>query len=72
MSVQIPEELYQKVVEMAREQQVSVDEALSSAFAQQISAWERLRERASRGAREKFLASLDRVPDIEPDHYDRR
>ena len=33
--------------------------------------WERLQQRAARGTREKFLAALDKVPDVEPDDYDR-
>lgn len=72
VSVRVPEELYQKAVEIAQAQRVSIDEVFASAFAEQVSAWERLQERASRGTREKFLAALDNVPDVEPDDYDRR
>jgi hypothetical protein len=71
VSVSVPDELYQKAVEIAQAQRVSVDEVFASGFAEQLSAWERLRQRATRGAREKFLATLDKVPDVEPDHYDR-
>jgi hypothetical protein len=72
VSVRVPEELYQKAVEIAQAQRVSVDEVFASAFAEQSSAWERLQQRAARGSREKFLAALDEVPDVEPDDYDRR
>ena len=72
VSVRVPEELYHKAVEIAQAQRVSVDEVFASAFAEQVSAWERLQQRASRGSREKFLAALDEVPDVEPDDYDRR
>jgi hypothetical protein len=71
VSVRVPQELYQKAVEIAQAQRVSVDDVFASAFAEQVSAWERLLQRASRGAREKFLAALDEVPDVEPDDYDR-
>jgi hypothetical protein len=37
-----------------------------------MAAWERLKQRASRGSREKFLAVLDKVPDVEPEEFDRR
>jgi hypothetical protein len=30
-----------------------------------------LEQRAGRGSREKFLAAMDKVPDVEPDDYDR-
>ena len=72
VSVRVPEELYQKAVEIAQAQRVSVDEVFASAFAEQLSAWERLHQRAARGSREKFLAALDEVPNVEPDDYDRR
>ena len=72
VSVRVPEELYQKAVEIAQAQRVSVDDVFASAFAEQVSVWERLQQRASRGSREKFLAALDEVPDVEPDDYDRR
>ena len=72
VSVRVPEELYQKAVEIAQAQRVSVDDVFASAFAEQVAVWERLQQRASRGSREKFLAALDEVPDVEPDDYDRR
>lgn len=70
--VSIPDELYEKAAEIARAQQVSVDDLFASAFAEQLSAWERLRQRAADGSREKFLAALDKVPDVEPADSDRR
>ena len=66
VSVSVPEELYQKAVEIADAQRVSVDEVFASAFAEQLSAWQRLQQRAARGTREEFLAALDKVPDVEP------
>jgi hypothetical protein len=72
VSVKVPEELYQRAVEIANEQHVSVDEVFASAFIEQLSVWERLQQRAARGSREKFLAALDKVPNVEPDDYDRR
>ena len=71
VSVSVPEELYKKAVEVAEAQHVSVDEVFASAFMEQVAAFERLRQRAARGDREKFLAVLDKVPDREPDEQDR-
>ena len=72
VNVSVTDELYQQAVEIAKAQHVSVDEIIASAFAQQMSAWEGLRQKAARGSREKFLAVLDKAPDVEPDDYDRR
>jgi hypothetical protein len=35
------------------------------------SSWERLQQRAARGSRDAFVGVLDKVPDIEPEEYDR-
>jgi hypothetical protein len=71
VSVNIPEELYRQAQKLAESQHLSVDDAISSAFAEQLTAWERLKQRAVRGNRESFLAVLDKVPDVEPEDYDR-
>ncbi len=71
VNVSIPEELYRQAVEIATAQHVSVDEVFASAFAEQVAAWERLKQRAARGTREGFLAALDKVPDVEPEESDR-
>lgn len=69
--ISVPEELYRKALAIGEAQHVSVDEVFASAFAEQVAAWERLQQRASRGSREKFLAVLDKAPDIEPEESDR-
>jgi hypothetical protein len=61
VSVNVPDELYQRAAEVASAQHISVDEVFASVFVEQLSAWERLQQRASRGSREKFLAALDKV-----------
>jgi hypothetical protein len=71
VSVNIPEELYRRAREIAESRHLSVDDVVSSAFAEQLAAWERLKHRAARGSRESFLALLDKVPDVEPEEYDR-
>ena len=71
VSVNIPEELYRQAREIAESQHLSVDDVVSSALAEQLAAWERLKQRAARGSRESFLAVLDKVPDVEPEDYDR-
>jgi hypothetical protein len=48
-----------------------VEEVVASALADHFATWRRLRKRASRGDRHKFLAVLEKVKDIEPEEYDR-
>ena len=54
VNVSVPDDLYQKAVEIAKAQRVSVDEVFASAFVEQLSAWERLQQRAARGTCKKF------------------
>ena len=71
VNVSIPEDLYKKAQEIAKKQGVSGEEVVVSMFKEQLAAWERLQQRATRGDRDKFLAVLDKVPDVEPEEYDR-
>jgi hypothetical protein len=72
VSVSIPEELYQKAVEIAASRHLSVEEVFASAFVEHVAAWERLQQRVARGSREKFLAVLGKAPDVEPEDLDRQ
>jgi hypothetical protein len=69
--VSIPVELYEKAKAIAEAENVPVGEVFASAFIEQLAARTRLAERAARGNREKFLAVLDKAPNIEPAAYDR-
>jgi predicted transcriptional regulator len=71
VSINIPEELYDQARTIAEAHHVPVEQVFASAFADQFAAWQRLQERAARGDRQKFLAILDKVPDVEPEEYDR-
>jgi hypothetical protein len=70
-TISVPDELYRKAMDLAKAQQVSVDDVFASAFTEQLSVWNRLKARASRGNRDQFLAVLDTVPDVEPEELDR-
>ncbi len=70
VTINVPDELYQEARSIAEAERVSVDEVVASALACHLAAW-RLRERASRGNRDNFLAMLEKIKDIEPEEYDR-
>lgn len=69
--IKIPDELYEKAAELARQRHVSVDEIIAAAFSQQLAALDRLQERAGLGDRKRFLDVLDKAPDVEPEESDR-
>ena len=73
MSLRLPESLHQKVRELADREGVSINQLVTTALAEKISALlteEYLEARAARGSRDKFVEILDKVPDVDPDPGD--
>ena len=74
LSLRLPESLHKKLSEVAEREGISINQLVSSAVAEKMSALmteEYLSERAKQGSRRKFVAALSRVPDVEPDPTDR-
>ena len=70
---QIPDSLYQQVEQLARRENISLDQLVAVALSAQVSAWmtkDYLEERARRGSWEKAMEVLKQVPDVEPDAHD--
>jgi hypothetical protein len=73
MSLRLPESLHQKVRELAEREGVSINQLVTTALAEKISALlteEYLQARAERGSREKFQEILNKVPDTKPEPGD--
>lgn len=73
MSLRLPESLHEKVRELAEREGVSINQLVTTALAEKISALltqEYLEERAARGSRDEFLRILDKVPHAAPDPGD--
>ena len=74
LSLRLPESLHRKLGEVAEREGVSINQLISSAVAEKMSALmteEYLAARAKRGSRRKFEAVLAKVPDCEPAASDR-
>ncbi|MBA2246420.1 MAG: toxin-antitoxin system HicB family antitoxin [Gemmatimonadetes bacterium] len=74
MSIQLPESLHKQVQELAEQEGISLEYFVALAVAEKMASLrtvEYLRERGARGSREKFEAILAKVPDVEPEEYDR-
>lgn len=74
LSLRLPESLHRKLGEVAEREGVSINQLISSAVAEKMSALmteEYLEARAKRGSRRKFEAVLAKIPDVEPDPSDR-
>ena len=75
MSVRLPESLHHRLKSLADQEGISMDQFITLAVAEKMSALmtvDYLKERAQRGSRRKFEAVLAKVPDVEPEEYDRR
>ena len=74
IKINLPASIAKKAEEFAREDGVSMDQFVSSAVSEKISAWmaeDVIERRAKRASREKFLAALAEAPDLPPDDNDR-
>jgi hypothetical protein len=73
-SLRLPESLHGAVRDLARRENVSINQFITLALAEKVSALmteEYLQQRAGRGSRQKFEKAMERVADVEPDERDR-
>jgi len=73
ISLRLPESLHKKVRELAKAEDVSINQLISTALAEKMSALmtaDYLVERAARGDRGKFERAMGKVRDTEPDDSD--
>lgn len=74
LSVKLPESLHKKIKEIAKEEGVSINQFISSAAAEKVSAImtvDYLKKEAKLGKRKDFDAVLKKVPDVVPEPDDR-
>ena len=74
VSVKVPDSVLHKAAELAEKDGISLDQFVSSAIGEKVTALltaEYLKVRAAKGSLEKFREILDKAPDVEPEEYDR-
>ncbi|AFY80887.1 hypothetical protein [Oscillatoria acuminata] len=74
LNVKIPDSLYKQVTELAERESISIDQLVAIALSAQVSAWmtqDYVVERAKRGDWEQFQQVLMKVPDVEPEEFDK-
>ena len=74
ISLRLPDSLHARVRELARRESVSINQLITVALAEKLSALmteEYLDERAKRGSRKKFHRAMAKVPRVKPEEYDR-
>jgi len=73
LSLRLPNSLHERVRKLSEEEGVSINQFISTAVAEKMSALmtsDYLEMRAQRGSRELFEAALKRVPDSLPSNED--
>ncbi len=69
LSVRLPDSLHKRLKELAAQEGVSINQLISLAVTEKVSALlteDYLNVRAARASREKFDAAMSLVPDTEP------
>ena len=73
LSLRLPESLHKRLAELAEREGISINQLITSAVAEKMSALDTeqlLATRAARGSRSRFLAALAKVPDVPPETGD--
>lgn len=74
LSVQIPDSLYKQIESLSTKENLPIEQLVAIALSAQVSAWmtkDYIEERAKLGSWNKFQQVLDKVPDVEPEDYDK-
>lgn len=74
LSLRIPESLHRKIKDLAEVEGISINQFLSSAAAEKMSALmtvSYLKREAEKGSRKEFEEILQKVPSVEPEDADR-
>ena len=74
LSLRIPKSLHEQIRQLAKREGISINQFVASAAAEKMSALlteEYIEERAKRASLKKFRKVLKKVPDSEPEDYDR-
>jgi len=75
ISIRLPDSLYRVALELAKKDHISINQFISTALAEKISALmteDYLLKRAKKApTQEEFVKLLEKVPDTEPEEYDK-
>jgi hypothetical protein len=74
ISLRLPESLHKKARDLAKKENTSINQLVSSALAEKVSALiteEYIEMRANRANKSKFLKAMGKVANVEADEYDK-
>ena len=74
ISLRLPESLHKKARHLAKKENTSINQLVSSALAEKVSALmteEYIEMRAKRASKNKFIKAMKKVADVEADEFDK-
>ncbi len=74
ISLRLPDSLHKQVRKLAEKEKVSINQLITLALAEKLSALmteDYLEQRAKRGSQKKFQRAMSKVPKVEPEEHDR-
>lgn len=74
LSLRLPDSLHEEIKILAKKEGISINQFISSAVAEKMSALlteSYLRERALKGKKNSFLNAMSKVPDVVPSDKDK-
>jgi len=74
LSLRLPNSLHEQVRQLAKREGISINQFLASAAAEKMAALlteEYIETRSIRASLKKFRKVLKKIPDVEPEDYDR-
>ncbi len=74
LSIRLPDSLHEQIRQLAKQEGVSINQLITSAVGEKMSALMTetyLKERAQKGDVSTFLEVLNKVPNTEPEPYDK-
>jgi len=74
LSLRIPDSLHNEVKSLVKKEGISINQFISSAVAEKMSALlteQYLLKRSKRGNKQLFFEAMSKVPDVEPEEMDK-
>lgn len=74
LSLRLPKSLHEQIRQLAKNEGISINQFIASAAAEKMASLmteSYLKKRASKADFEKFNSVLKKVPDVEPDDFDK-
>jgi uncharacterized protein (DUF1778 family) len=74
LSLRLPNSLHESIRRLAQQEGISINQFIASAATEKMASLlteSYLKNRAAKADYKKFKAVLDKVPDVEPENYDK-